>query len=117
VIKPHSKGNKPEMHMNDHGITMKRGLVRLPVKDKDILLFSNVESPGGRHHGTVWAGFDGGKSWPLKRLVTEGAFAYSALNAGRLGTKSGGWIYLFCECLWSGERMDCGMLYRRSDMS
>ena len=81
----------------DTGYGLMGGLVRLPVKDKDILIFSNVESPGGRHHGTVWASFDGGKSWPLKRLVTEGAFAYSSLNAGRPGTKSEGWIYLFSE--------------------
>jgi sialidase-1 len=81
----------------DTGYGLMGGLVRLPVKDKDILIFSNVESPGGRHHGTVWASFDGGKSWPLKRLVTDGAFAYSSLNAGRPGTKSEGWIYLFSE--------------------
>jgi len=81
----------------DTGYGLMGGLVRLPVKDKDILIFSNVESPGGRRHGTVWASFDGGKSWPLKRLVTEGAFAYSSLNAGRPGTKSEGWIYLFSE--------------------
>lgn len=81
----------------DTGYGLMGGLVRLPVKDKDILIFSNVESPGGRHHGTVWASFDGGKSWPLKRLVTEGAFAYSSLNAGRPDTKSEGWIYLFSE--------------------
>jgi hypothetical protein len=27
------------------------GLVRLPLKNHDILLFSNIESPEGRHHG------------------------------------------------------------------
>lgn len=81
----------------DTGYGLMGGLVRLPVKDKDILIFSNVESSEGRHHGTVWASFDGGDTWPLKRLVTEGAFAYSSLNAGRPGTKSEGWIYLFSE--------------------
>jgi sialidase-1 len=81
----------------DTGYGLMGGLVRLPVKDKDILIFSNVESPAGRHHGTVWASFDGGKTWPLKRLVNEGAFAYSSLNVGRPGTKSEGWIYLLSE--------------------
>jgi sialidase-1 len=81
----------------DTGYGLMGGLVRLPVKCKDILIFSNVESPKGRHHGTVWASFDGGKTWPLKRLVTEGAFAYSSLDVGRPGTKSDGWIYLFSE--------------------
>ena len=73
------------------------GLVRLPVKDRDILLYSNCDSPSGRNRGTVWASFDGGKTWPHKRLVHEGAFAYSSLDAGRPGTKSEGKIYLLFE--------------------
>jgi len=73
------------------------GLVRLPVEGKDILIYSNCDSPKGRHHGTVWASFDGGKHWPLKRLIYEGSFAYSSLNAGRPGTPSEGWIYLHFE--------------------
>jgi len=85
------------------------GLVRLPVVGKDILLYSNCDSPAqedgktvqisgkGRQNGTVWVSFDGGKTWPLKRLVTENAFAYSSLDAGRPGTPSEGWIYLHYE--------------------
>jgi len=73
------------------------GLVRLPIQDKDILIYSNCDSPGGRKRGTVWASFDGGKTWPLKRLVYEGGFAYSSLSAGRPKTKSEGWIYLHFE--------------------
>jgi sialidase-1 len=79
------------------GYGLMAGLVRLPVKDMDILIYSNVESATGRDKGTVWASFDGGKTWPLKRLVTPGACAYSSLDAGRPGTKSEGWIYLFYE--------------------
>jgi len=73
------------------------GLVRLPVAGKDIILYSNCDSPGGRNHMTVWASFDGGRSWPLKRLVYEGRGAYSSMDAGRPGTKSEGWIYLNFE--------------------
>ncbi len=73
------------------------GLVRLPVKGKDILLYSNCDSPGGRIRGTLWGSFDGGKTWPVKRLVDEGGFAYSSLNAGRPGTPSEGSIYLQYE--------------------
>ncbi len=73
------------------------GLVRLPVQGQDILVYSNCDSAQGRSHGTVWASFDGGKTWPLKRLVQEGSFAYSSLAAGRPGTKSQGWIYLNFE--------------------
>ena len=73
------------------------GLVRLPVQGRDILLFSNIASASGRHHGTVWASFDGGKSWPVRQLVTPGAFAYSSLDAGRPGTPAEGWVYLLHE--------------------
>lgn len=73
------------------------GLVRLPIEDHDILLFSNIESPEGRTHGTVWASFDGGRTWPVKRLVDEGSFAYSSMAAGRQGTPSEGMIYLLYE--------------------
>jgi sialidase-1 len=73
------------------------GLVRLPVRGKDVLIYSNCDSPGGRHHGTVWVSHDGGRTWPVKRLVHEGAFAYSSLAAGRPGTPSEGWIYLHFE--------------------
>jgi len=73
------------------------GLVRLPVRDRDILVFSNIVSPGGRHHGHVWASFDGGRTWPIRRLVFEGPFAYSSLDAGRPETPSEGWIYLQFE--------------------
>jgi sialidase-1 len=73
------------------------GLVRLPINDHDILVFSNIESQEGRSKGTVWASFDGGKTWPVKRLVEEGRFAYSSMAAGREGTPSEGLIYLFYE--------------------
>jgi sialidase-1 len=73
------------------------GLVRLPIQDRDILLYSNCDSPKGRDHGTVWASFDGGKTWPVKRLVDEGSFGYSSITAGRPGTPSEGWIYLHFE--------------------
>ena len=74
---------------------MMGGLARLPVEKQDILIYSNADTPGHeRVRMTVWASFDGGKSWPIKRLVFEGASAYSSLNAGRPGTPSEGWIYL-----------------------
>lgn len=69
------------------------GLCRLPIRGQDLLVYSNCDSPKGRHHGTAWLSFDGGVTWPLKRLITAGAFAYSSLCAGRPGTASEGWIY------------------------
>lgn len=73
------------------------GLVRLPVKGQDILLYSNCDSPKGRNRGTIWGSFDGGKTWPVKSLIHEGSFAYSSLTAGRPGTDSEGWVYLHVE--------------------
>ncbi len=74
------------------------GLVRLPVAGKDILVFSNIDTANAkRERGTVWTSFDGGKTWPVKRLVYEGPSAYSSLTAGRPGTPSEGTIYLHFE--------------------
>lgn len=73
------------------------GLTRLPIAGRDVLIYSNCDSPKGRHHGTVWASFDGGKTWPIKRLVFEGSFAYSSMTAGRPETPSAPWIYLHFE--------------------
>ena len=74
------------------------GLVRLPIEGKDILIFSNIDTEKAkRERATVWASFDGGKSWPVKRLVYDGPSAYSSLNAGRPNTPSEGAIYLHFE--------------------
>jgi sialidase-1 len=77
---------------------MKGGLTRLPVKDRDILIFSNADTAGGdRKKMTVWASFDGAKTWPVKRLVYAPHGAYSSLVAGRPDTASEGLIYLLFE--------------------
>src|SRR5690606_23399646 len=74
------------------------GLTRLPVADRDILIFSNIDTPNPeRERAAVWASFDGGLSWPVRRLVYKGRSAYSALTAGRPGTASEGWIHLQCD--------------------
>jgi arylsulfatase A len=78
------------------------GMVRLPIEGRDVLLFSNIESPSGRRNGTVWASFDGGATWPIKRVVDAGPFAYSSLEAGRPGTPSEGSIHLLYETGHSG---------------
>lgn len=100
----------------DYGLMA--GLVRLPVDGYDILLYSSIDVPAAttdeevpfeqrtsrRIRGTVWASFDGGKSWPVKRLVDEGPFAYSSMVAGRKGTPSEGIVYLLYES-GNGARM------------
>ncbi len=80
------------------GYGMKGGLTRLPVKGRDVLIFSNADTAGGdRKKMTVWASFDGGMTWPIKRLVYEPHGAYSSLVAGRPQTPSQGRIYLLFE--------------------
>jgi len=82
-------GTKPSYGCN-------AGLVRMPLEatgGKDVLLFSTPDNPGKtRVRMTVWASFDGARTWPVKRLVYEGPSAYSSLAAGRDGT-----IYLLFE--------------------
>jgi len=82
-------GTKPSYGCN-------AGLVRLPLDctdEKDVLLFSAPDDPGGtRVRMTVWASFDRGETWPVKRLVYEGHSAYSSLAAGPDGT-----VYLLFE--------------------
>ena len=80
------------------GYGMKGGLTRLPVKDRDVLIYSNADTGGGdRKKMTVWASFDGAKTWPVKRLVYAPHGAYSSLVAGRPDTASEGRIYLLFE--------------------
>lgn len=83
------------------------GLTRLPVKGRDILLYSNCDTPLiDRKDGTIWVSFDAGNTWPLKRRVRErkgAGFGYSSLAAGRADTKSEGWIYCFFEVYQDGE--------------
>ncbi len=86
------------------------GMLRLPVAGRDVLLYSNLDTEAGempartgastskgREKITVWASFDGGRTWPVKRLVYDGPSAYSNLGVGRTGTSSQGRIYLLFE--------------------
>lgn len=82
------------------------GLVRLPVRGRDILLFSNLDTSNKiRERVTVWASFDGGLTWPRKRLVHAGPSAYSSLAAGRPGTPTEGLVFLLFEEPGRGARL------------
>lgn len=82
-------GTKPSYGCN-------AGLIRMPLEltgGKDVLLFSAPDNPGkSRRRMTVFASFDQGYTWPVKRLVHEGMSAYSSLAAGSDGT-----VYLLFE--------------------
>ncbi len=74
------------------------GLTRIPTTQQDILIFSNLDTDAAhRERVTVWASFDGGDTWPIKRLVDPGRSGYSSLVAGRANTATEGWIYLHYE--------------------
>ncbi|MCC5931697.1 MAG: exo-alpha-sialidase [Cyclobacteriaceae bacterium] len=95
---PRHRSKEPVgMNFNGH-YGLLGGLLRLPVEGRDILLYSNVDTPSHkRERMTVWASFDGGKTWPVSRLVYDGPSAYSSLGVGRAGTSSQGKIYLTFE--------------------
>jgi sialidase-1 len=78
----------------------KAGLLRLPYKGRDILLFSSPGSRETRTDITVWVSFDGGETWPVNRLVRKGPGNYTWLAAGRKGTASEGMIYLAAGKDW-----------------
>jgi sialidase-1 len=93
------------------------GMVRLPIEGQDILVYSNLDTDAGRMPDqvgasitkqrekiTVWASFDGGKTWPVKRLVFDGPSGYSNLAVGRAGTPSAGKIFLSFEGGSGGRR-------------
>ena len=74
------------------------GVDRVPSKDRDILIFSNLDTDAShRERVTVWASTDGGENWKFKRLVDPGRSGYSSLAVGRANTPSEGWIFLFYE--------------------
>ena len=79
----------------DYGLMA--GLDRLPYKEQDILIFSNVDSKNERENGMIWMSFDSGKTWPLKKSIDQGRFKYSSLAIGRENTPSEGFIYLLYE--------------------
>lgn len=73
------------------------GLVRLPIDGRDVLLYSNCDHATARRNGTVWCSFDGGQTWPVKRVIDAGDFAYSSLSVGLPGTPIDGWVFLHYE--------------------
>lgn len=78
----------------------KAGLLRLPYDDRDVLVFSSPGRRDIREDITVWVSFDGGETWPVKRLVRKGPGNYTWLAAGRKGTPSEGMIYLLAGKDW-----------------
>lgn len=90
--------------------TLLGGMIHLAVPDHDIFIYSNVDTDAGvlpsnvgasiatgREKAIVWDSFDGGRTWPVKRLVYDGPSAYTNRGVGRVGTPSQGKISLIFE--------------------
>lgn len=45
----------------------------------DILAFTNADSESGRKNGTIRFSRDGGKTWPVGKVIVPGSFSYSCL--------------------------------------
>ncbi len=52
---------------------------------KSRILYSGPQS-ARRENGTVFVSYDEGKTWPVKRVLCKGSFAYSCLTAMKDGT-------------------------------
>ncbi len=103
---PRYRGDERRESCYNGHFGMAGGLVRLPVADRDILVYSNADEVDyARVRMTAWASFDGGRTWPVKRLVFKGPSAYSSLDAGRPGSPTEGWIYLQFEERQGGGQM------------
>lgn len=62
------------------------GLTRYTHGGKNLLLFSNPDTPRGRRNVTVRVSEDEGKTWPISRSVEAGFSAYSDINVTPSGT-------------------------------
>ena len=55
-------------------------IFRAVTKDgKNVLLYSGPDSPK-RENGTVYLSRDDGQTWPVKKVLFPGSFAYSVLT-------------------------------------
>ncbi|MFO7870357.1 MAG: sialidase family protein [Kiritimatiellia bacterium] len=105
---PRYRGEERKAACYNGHFGMAGGLKRLELPGRDVLIYSNADQEGHtRHLMTVWASFDGGVSWPVKRLFDEGPAAYSSLAAGWPGTPSEGWIFLLFE-RWQNRKGTIG---------
>ncbi len=59
-----------------------------PATGRQLVLVSLPNTPGSRSNGTIFISSDGGRTWPIKRVIYPGEFGYSCLTIlpdGRIG--------------------------------
>ncbi len=70
-----------------HAIPCNGALLCVQDADGEDVLLCSVPTGPKRSHGSVYASFDGGLTWPISKTLVTGAFAYSSLvqlNDGRI---------------------------------
>jgi sialidase-1 len=72
------KSGKGPTHQGHFGLM--GGLASIDYDGKRILLYTNVDSNWERKGLTVWASFDNGITWPIKRRIHNSYAAYSSLS-------------------------------------
>ena len=92
----------------------KAALARLPYDDRDILLFCSPDRKDMRHDFTIWVSFDGGKTWPYKKLVKPGTGNYPWMAVGRPGTASENMVYVLAGKDWCA-RFNLAWLFSESE--
>lgn len=86
------------MHMNEHGITLQHDEYKGRLIRPTRYYREGNDAPFWEEYYTnAMYSYDGGKTWPVKRLIDEVSFAYSSMAAGRAGTESEGTVYLLYE--------------------
>lgn len=78
----------------------KGALARYPDDKRDIFLFTGPGRKDKREDITLRVSFDGGESWPVRRLVKPGPGNYTWMAVGRPGTPSEGFIYVLSNKDW-----------------
>ena len=78
----------------------KAALARLPYDDRDVLLFCSPGRKDVRHDFTIWVSYDGGKTWPHKKLVKSGPGNYPWMAVGRPDTPSENMVYVLAGKDW-----------------
>ena len=69
-------------------------LTRLPLQDRNTLIICNLDMEASqRERISVWASFDGGRTWRVKRLVNAWRSGYSSFAVGCNENLSAGLIY------------------------
>jgi len=98
-IKPDSKGHKPEMHMNEHGITLRRGEHRgRLLRPARYYGKQNSRNEWPNHYTTAIYSDDGGKVWQ-----TSEPFPAFGTGEATVAELSDGRIYYNSRRHWAPE--------------